>query len=451
MRDGLSARLLVGALLFALGSCDALTSPNFNAGDFDEVTTNPTPASMATTIQGLMIGARAYQAPPNGYIVLTGIIGREGYNLDPADPRFVTEMLAAPELNPGSGGFGGNIWDAPYANLRLADIALRTVEAVEGVAEGDKEAARGFIKTIMALDLLHIVNTRDMACGCPIEVPEGVEPAPEVGKEQVFDRIVQLLDEGRGHLQAGTAFPFRLSNGFDGFDTPATFLTFNRALRARVAIYREDWNGALEALAASFLDPDGDLDVGPFHEYGTGSGDQTNGIFTRASGTDPNIRIHPSVETEAQAKADGSLDDRFTRKTQPLAEFRDFGGTVAGSEVGFTVYNSLTAPVPIIRNEELILLRAEANIHLGDLGTAEADINRIRERSGGLEPMTLTSEAQAIDVLLRERFYSLLFEGGHRWLDARRYDRLDQLPKDFESHRVHPFFPVPLPEVLGRQ
>ena len=64
------------------------------------------------------------------------------------------------------------------------------------------------------------------------------------------------------------------------------------------------------------------------------------------------------------------------------------------------------------------------------LGAAETDINAIRSRSGSLPAVTLTSAAQALDQLLYEKRYSLLYEGGHRWLDLRRYGRLDELPED---------------------
>jgi hypothetical protein len=60
----------------------------------------------------------------------------------------------------------------------------------------------------------------------------------------------------------GGAFPFALPSGFTGFETPATFVLFNRALRARVAVYTGDYAGALTALAGSFLNTGGPLDQG---------------------------------------------------------------------------------------------------------------------------------------------------------------------------------------------
>ena len=48
-------------------------------------------------------------------------------------------------------------------------------------------------------------------------------------------------------------------------------------------------------------------------------------------------------------------------------------------------------PIPIIRNEELILLRAEARLATGDKAGAIADLNQVRVNSGGLPASTLTA------------------------------------------------------------
>lgn len=79
------------------------------------------------------------------------------------------------------------------------------------------------------------------------------------------------------------------------------------------------------------------------------------------------------------------------------------------SSLGVTITARSTDPLPIIRNEELLLLRAEANIGRGNLVPAETGINTVRA-AAGLTPITLTA-ANAIDRLLYERRYSLFMEG----------------------------------------
>jgi hypothetical protein len=99
-------------------------------------------------------------------------------------------------------------------------------------------------------------------------------------------------------------------------------------------------------------------------------------------------------------------------------------------------YSSPNASVPIIRNEELILLDAETQWFktVPNKAQAVADLNTIRLTSGGLAtPTTVTpasTDAAFLDELLTQRLYSLMYEGGHRWIDMRRYGRLAQIPID---------------------
>lgn len=446
--------LAAAVLLAGVQACETLNSPNENFGDLDDLVSNPTPGGVNSAIQGLMVGRRAEDAAAaNDVVGNLGLLGRESYNHDVNDPRFESEMLGG-GLNAASAAFGGNHWAGPYANIRLGDLALDALAQLDPqlYSDAEKEWARGFIKTMNALDFLTVVVTRDDNCGCPIEVPEGAEnPSPAVGKDQVYQHIITLLDEGLAHLgNASGAPPFRLTSGFEGFDEAATFAEFNRAIRARVAVYRDDWSGALTALGQSFLDTGASLDLGVYHVFTTIAGDITNGLFE--AGTSPNLRAHPTFAVDAELQGDGTTpDDRFVRKTRPITNRAYQGLCTDQSEfpsctVGIDVYPTPTSSVPIIRNEELILLRAEANIGLGNLGAAESDINLIRAESGNLPPVTLTSQSQALDRLLYEKRYSLFFEGGHRWIDMRHYGRLDELPTDLPTHSVAEMYPVPLEE-----
>ena len=119
------------------------------------------------------------------------------------------------------------------------------------------------------------------------------------------------------------------------------------------------------------------------------------------------------------------------------------------------MYDGPTSPIPIIQNEELILLRAEARWFGGDKPGAVSDINFIRQTAGGLGPSTLvagvSTDAQFLDELLRQKRYSLLWESTSRWVDARRFNRLSTLPRDNPAeHVVHAAFPIPEDEQLAR-
>jgi hypothetical protein len=120
----------------------------------------------------------------------------------------------------------------------------------------------------------------------------------------------------------------------------------------------------------------------------------------------------------------------------------------------FKLYANPTDPFPIIKNEELLLIRAEVNLASD---AALADINLVRTVSGGLEPIALATwqamtREQRITELLYNRRYSLLWEWGHRWVDMRRFGRLDQLvgPRG-AGDRIFDRVPFPEDECIMRE
>jgi hypothetical protein len=266
----------------------------------------------------------------------------------------------------------------------------------------------------------------------------------------VYANIDRLLSEAKTHLEdaAGSSFTFDLSSGFAGFNTPETFLEFNRALKARAEIYTEDYDVALTALDASFVDTTASLNLGTYHTFGTGSGDASNGLFGQSQGDAPNY-VAPSIwRQNVEMKPNGQPDDRFQNKFRTLPSEQTRLG--ARTDLTFTRYESPSADIPIIRNEELILIRAEANIGLGNYDAARRDLNHVRVNSGGLAPYQDLDASNAIDRLLYERSYSLYLEGTHRWVDYRRYGRLDQLVKEREDHKTFSAFLIPTDECLAR-
>lgn len=439
---------LVVATSFMVDACGDLTVPDYNNPSLEDLESNPSPTTIRQAAQGLLIGARAQMGAQNGYVSLLGILGRESYNFDPADTRFITEMLIGP-LDPGSPAFGANLFAARYANIRLGNTILAALGQVAGMTAAELEATRGFVKTIQAHDLLHVLNTRD-DLGAPLDVaidPTG-QPAAIATKAAVQARIILLLNEAQTHLAAGgTAFPFSLGAGFTGFSTPATFLTFNRALKARMDVYMGQYAAALTSLGGSFINTGGSLTTGVYHVFGDGSGDTQNALF------DPEgraILAHPSIVTDAQTQPSGAPDARLTAKV--VATTPRLVQNVPSDRL-FRIYNSTTAPIPIIRNEELILLRAEARWFTNDKANAIADINLIRANSGGLAASSLTvlsTDAAFVTELLYNRRYSLLFEGGHRWIDTRRLNRQTDLPLALATHNRQSRFPFPEAECLAR-
>lgn len=404
--------LLICVLLF-LG-CETLDFSNPNSPDLSTATN-----------QLLVTGAEAgMRTDLDVYIQVNFTIGREGYFFEAADPRFTGELLFGP-IDPG-GFLTNRPWDAKYQVIFNCNELLKRAESLSGT---EKAGLEGFAKTIRAYQLLLNLNyLHDQGIRLNFD---GNITVPFATQQESFDFIENDLDEALTALNsAGSSFTFALSSGFadGGFDTPAGFAQFNRALRARVAAYvaslfgnTQDWQTVLEALRGSFLNPGGDLTLGVYHVYSTALGDILNPVFEVP--TAPGLKLHAHMSFEADAEP-GDL--RFSSKTFKRATVDVFDDL--SSDLAVTIASSSTDRYPIIRNEELILLRAEANIGLGNFSAAEADMNIVRV-AAGLAPYTGTDASNALDRLLHERRYSLFGEA-HRWIDMRRYGRLNELPID---------------------
>jgi len=167
--------------------------------------------------------------------------------------------------------------------------------------------------------------------------------------------------------------------------------------------------------------------------------------------------IHPSLITGAQNQPGGQPDQRLLDKTEPAAAPRTFNNLTGTHKP--VLYNTaalepdLGADIPWITNEELLLLRAEIRWNTGDKPGAISDLNVVRQQAGGLAATSLTAaspDAAFITELLYNRLYSLMWTQGTRWIDARRYDRLDQLPLDRGGDVVHPYMMIPSAECDAR-
>ena len=73
----------------------------------------------------------------------------------------------------------------------------------------------------------------------------------------------------------------------------------------------------------------------------------------------------------------------------------------------------------IFRLADIILLKAEAFAHNGDLAGAMTLVNQIRTRVNLANVTPATSQNDAINIILKERFLELAFEG-QRWFDLKR-------------------------------
>jgi starch-binding outer membrane protein, SusD/RagB family len=415
---------------------------NFNITDPNGPTlqglSDPTAANVSAAMTGLFSASRQ---DIQGLIWRVGSMGREAINLSGNNQPDYTEPYFGPLS---STQFGSSSWGSEYAAIRDANILIDGAPKAPDMTAGEKALAVGVAQTIKSQMFMYVIETRG-SYGAPVNVdlPPNSPPAPFVSEDSVWATIIYTLDSAITNLQTGVTdganFSFPLPSGYSNFNTPQSFQQFTYALLSKAYCFRATvtnppnasyYTSALTALNSSFFSLAGNFTNGVYYNYSSGAGDTPNNLSEPLTGN--TFYADTFNITDAQKQVGGVLlDQRVLSKIDTLPV-----GTSPGGQGGipmitgnykFSVYfvngtpNS-AAPIPIIRNEELILLQAEALLGTGNIGGAVADLNIIREQAGNLPAYGGAMTTAAVtNELLYNRRYSLLWEQGARWIDARRF------------------------------
>jgi hypothetical protein len=137
---------------------------------------------------------------------------------------------------------------------------------------------------------------------------------------------------------------------------------------------------------------------------------------------------------------------KFYRRISPVTVSSDAGSLSGQYQDNRWVAN--TSAVPWFKNEELILIKAEAHANLNQSTDAVNAINIIRTAAGIGHYGGATTQAALINEILYQRRYSLWAEPwGHRWIDVRRYNRINEIDVSFDGGTRFLRFPKPQSDV----
>jgi hypothetical protein len=450
-----SVALLAGLAL--LGACkDSTSVPDLNNVSSSTIASGLNRSSVQLLTTGLLNQDRAGYSMT--YIDFAETMARDSYRIDPAENRYIVELINH-AADPG-GFVGGGNWTNYWVSIRAANNIIDNVKSAVDLSAAEQAGTVGLAQTIKALNYYRELEYRD-SLGVPVAVdqPLAAAPAPFVCKPNALAYISALLDSAATNLTTAgsTPFPFTLPGGFSlngDYSSPTSFLAFNRGLKGKVELYRAlehskpntaSYAAAIAALnqaigtlsAASLMN-------GPYYVYSTSAGESTNPIV------DQNIHLNPQVGDSIMA---GDL-----RAVKIIFNAGSYSGSGVHSTANLattvtTTSSNLTRPMPMMKIDEMILLRAQAKIGAGDLAGATADLNFIHQNEGGLPAYpTFATASAAITAVLYEKRYSLLFESAQRLVDLRAYSRLNATY--FKAETAGDIFqvslPIPVGEVNGR-
>ena len=421
------------ALLFAAGCVDTPTVTNQNAPTVDALSGALTAAGVQTLSYGVLAQDRAMVAS-FAYLIEPEIFARDAYRIDSNEPRYVTETLGG-QPDPGSFSASGGFANG-YTMIRAAISLLDALPGADkaAISDAQRQTTAGLIRTMQAEEYYRLLELRD-TIGVAVLTSDPTFVPPFSCKKNVLDAIAAKLDSANTDLVAAGAasLPFTPPTGFTAYGRDyrkaSNLILFNRGLKGKIDVYRglqhqSPTAGAFTAAITELTQALGGALPGAVSPSTFG-----NGVYVTfvAGGTENTPNPLADSKVGANPKAQAALQAGDTRASKFVTRSNLAGGgisttwTYAGATV--TAANQVK-PVAILRDEELVLLRAQAYFEAGQFANGAADLNSVRT-SYGLAAIPVPGDiTTARNALLYEKRYSLLFEGPQRLVDLRAYSLL---------------------------
>jgi hypothetical protein len=390
---------LVAGPLVGLGACE-LDTTNPNA---------PTQETVVASQDGLInvgvgLQLRLGTSTAN-FIYGAGLLADE---FGPLSTAFETISDAERGVVIPTAGFVADIWNAGYRTIKAANDIIFNHEQVE-FPQGMRSGLLSLAYLTKAEAIGTLVQSFDQVA---IETYDNPQPTL-VDRATALDFVVELLDSAAvAYADSGsdTHASFNTVVKASTFDIPNTILAY----QARYRRMQNDWAGALAAANAV------SRSVFSTIPFSTTTNNPLFAVTAGSSGIGPLDVFRTSDPAEAQRTAFHVTAANVIGRT-PLQSPLD----------AFARYSDRTAPIPAYYPDEVMLIKAEAHLNLGQLPEAVAALDAVRTDCPGTGPVTtdpgpcLTSYAGPVtpaDIrteIYRNRRYEL-FATGLRWEDLRR-------------------------------
>ena len=346
------------------------------------------------------------------------------------------------------------LWTTPYQVIYSANAVIEGLAASKGVTADTKKQLESEARFIRAFCHFYLVN---LFGEVPVITTTDYNKNAGVSRQTVDEVYAQILED----LQ------FAYDNISEGYYLTDERVRANKAtvsaMLARVWLYRKDW-----AKAASYAtevinkntvyqlenNPDS-VFLAPSREaiwqlrpsqpgYNTGEG-----LYMVLTGNPANSSFGNSAFTPQLLNAYEAGDKR---RQHWVGVFTDTTVTPHKDFYFSYKYKLANAPLKeysaIFRLAEVLLIRAEARAMLNDVSGAQDDIDAIRHRAG-LGNTTAADQASLLTAIEQERKVELAVEWGHRWLDLKRWDKVDAALAPLKTgwRKEDALYPVPFQEL----
>lgn len=452
-------------IALAAGVAVAACKDNPTAAPIDAPTTDAIKTLTPTTLQQLAIGVTGQDRAAfatTAVLTLPAILARDVYRIDASEPRYVNETLGG-QADPGSFAGGGG-FAAFYTAARAANNVLVALKSAPTTFFSTQEiaASRGFFRTMKALDYYRVIELRDTV-GIPLQTDAAQAITPIYCKPYVLTYIAALLDSANTDFAAAgaaTRLPFTLPGGFSGYgrdyNVVSNLVRFNRGLKGKVDFYRAIDRGAPQPALLTTAIAELTQALGGAAPGAVTGAALATGIYYRF---DPVVDQISNLRQDAKIAANPKLADSIpttdARRSKLVTRSVLAGQGLSSSYTfSFAVPSSANQilPIALLRDEELVLLRAQAYIEANQFANALLDINAVHLTYNAAPVPAFATIAAGRDVVLDEKRLSLLFEGPQRLVDLRAYGYLNaaHFTAELSSDPFNNAFPIPRAELNAR-
>lgn len=350
--------------------------------------------------------------------------------LDANQSSFFGEMGKYTTLTANDGTVAG-AWQGAYRTIYQANLFYQSfLPNTALVSSAKANQYIGESKYIRALCYFYLVNlwaqpygyTADNShLGVPLVLSAATDPfaasnnLPRATVKQVYDQMEADL------LDAESKLPASYSDAFN--QVARATQGSARALLARLYLYKGDYAKAITYSDLVINSGKYTLQSAPATPFQNYTSTESISSVAMSGGDNPNTNnsigqhygINPgrgdvNITSDYLALMNIATDKRYTTLTKLYG-----GGTWCTKYPGLTIDY-----VPIIRYAEILLIKAEAlaRTATGVSSTALALVQQVRDRSTG-GTLTITTQQQLIDAILKEKRIELAFEG-QNYLDMQR-------------------------------
>lgn len=404
----------------------------------------------------------------SGLEQLTGIASDEVINLNISDNNY--HEFFNNNVSPENDQVLTNLWQNGYRIISLANPIIENLPDNSAITPGLRDQALGealFFRAFTHFYLVNLFGDIPYADTSDVQILNTAsrEPVPEVYEKIIDDLVVahSLMVNDYSHAN-GNRIRFNQNTA--------------TALLARIHLYLEDWGNA-EREASELIN-------NPLYVLET----DFNNIFIKDSRESifqfdvpeiggngiPQVRhavvFNMFLEGFFSFLQPGSFANSgaYAMTEESLAAFETedlrFTNWVGIKTLGEVSWNfplkykrsgfnpsSLLNPhedFVIFRLAEQYLIRAEARVQQGDILGATEDLNVIRNRAG-LANTTALDKPSLLAAIIQERRIEFFVEGGHRWMDLKRTNTIDEVLGITKSgwQPTDALFPIPQQELFN--